>query len=84
MCHENEFFLIFFLKIALAGVDVTERGCFINAGNLFDDGECQEQSFQGMTATLCVCESDLCNGVERMLPHLATFFVTTLLAYYIM
>ena len=65
-------------------MDVTERGCFINAGNLFDDGECQEQSFQGMTATLCVCESDLCNGVERMLPHLATFFVTTLLAYYVM
>ena len=63
---------------------MTERGCFNDALNEFDDGECKEETVQGVTGTVCVCDSNLCNGVEKMIPHLTMFVSTTLLAYYVM
>ena len=81
--HIHSASLIFF-QIAAGGAEVTERGCYKDVGNAFSDGECKEQSYEGVSDTLCVCDSNLCNGVERMLPHLAMFLMTTLLAYYVM
>ena len=73
-----------FFQIAVAGVESTQRGCYKDIGNAFTDGECKEQSYGGASGTMCVCDSNLCNGVERMLPHFAMFLMTTLLVYYVM
>merc|ERR1711976_71305 len=66
------------------GVESTLRGCYKDIGNVFSDGECKEGPYLGVTGTICVCDSNLCNGVERMLPHFAMFLMTILLAYYVM
>ena len=73
-----------FFQIGYAGVELTSRGCFANINGMFDDGECQEESNEGTKETLCVCMSDLCNGVEKMLPHFTMFLMTTLISYYLM
>merc|ERR1711976_1150152 len=70
--------------VSVAGVESTQRGCYKDIGNAFTDGECKEQSYGGASGRMCVCDSNLCNGVERMLPHLTMFLMTTLLVYYVM
>ena len=76
--------LLIFFRIGYEGVELTSRGCFANINGMFDDGECQEESNEGTKETLCVCMSDLCNGVEKMLPHFTMFLMTTLTSYYLM
>ena len=76
--------LLIFFRIGYEGVELTSRGCFANINGMFDDGECQEESNEGTKETLCVCMSDLCNGVEKMLPHFTMFLMTALISYYLM
>ena len=76
--------LLIFFQIGYEGVELTSRGCFANINGMFDDGECQEESNEGTKETLCVCMSDLCNGVEKMLPHFTMFLMTALISYYLM
>ena len=70
-----------FFQTALVGVELTKRGCYANDNDYFDDGECKEVSMDGNDGTVCVCESDLCNGVEKMVPHVTIFLMTTLYLY---
>ena len=73
-------FCWFFFQTALVGVELTKRGCYANDNDYFDDGECKELSMDGNSGTVCVCESNLCNGVEKMLPHFTMFLMTTLIS----
>ena len=65
----------FFKVVNDNGFNETSKGCYDDSKGEFADGDCHQNTEEGITTNFCVCKQDLCNenginGVDKILPSM--------------